>query len=318
VFVANMIGDLSRQQPSLIMAEIKTFKSVFPNSYFLAVDSPVITSLIQNITLVGYNNDARVDFGSPSLTSHPDPLIRLLPYKVIDIDRRYELSAYPLLTDNFSPVEYLTARALQRSLGGPGVIDGNEIRAVVDQQLRYGPRGVEAAGHARVRDFLGAEIAALAQETKTQTWTATGSDGKAYELTNIVGRFFASDERRVVLAAPYNDSASGPAVLIELARNLINSPVVPRVGVDVVFLDGAAAAGSTYFAEHLRDIYGRVPPISVVVLDDVCDRDIRVLTDPSLLATEAVNAPVEAPDTCTSARLKIVAQELVAYLNGIR
>ena len=318
VFVANMIGDLSRQQPSLIMAEIKTFKSVFPNSYFLAVDSPVITSLIQNITLVGYNSDARVDLGSSSVTSHPDPLIRLLPYKVIDIDRRYELSAYPLLTDNFSPVEYLTARALRRSLGGPGVIDGNEIRAVVDQQLRYGPRGVEAAGHAKVRDFLGAEIEALAQETKTQTWTATGSDGQAYELTNIVGRFFASDERRVVLAAAYDDSASGPAVLIELARNLINSPVVPRVGVDVVFLDGAAAAGSTYFAQHLRDIYGSAAPVSVVVVDDVCDRDIRVLKEPSLLATEAVNAPADATDTCTSARLKIVAQELLDYLNRVR
>src|SRR5258705_3133901 len=194
----------------------------------------------------------------------------------------------------------------------------NEIRAVIDQQLRYGPRGVQASGHAKVRDFLGAEIGALAQETKTQTWTATGSDGHAYELTNIIGRFFASDERRVVLAATYDHSASGPAVLIELARNLINSPVVPRVGVDVVLLDGAGAAGSTYFAQHLRDIYDSAPPVSVVVLDGACDRDIRVLKEPGLLATETVRASADTPDTCTAGRLKIIAQELLDYLNGIR
>ncbi|MDP2593768.1 MAG: fused MFS/spermidine synthase, partial [bacterium] len=40
LFIANLIGDLSRQQPSLIFAEIKTFQSVFPNSYFFAVETP--------------------------------------------------------------------------------------------------------------------------------------------------------------------------------------------------------------------------------------------------------------------------------------
>jgi len=40
IFVANLIGNLSRQEPSFIFTEIKTFKSVFPNSYFFAVESP--------------------------------------------------------------------------------------------------------------------------------------------------------------------------------------------------------------------------------------------------------------------------------------
>ena len=269
VFVANMIGDLSRQQPSLIMAEIRTFKSVFPNSYFLAVDSPVITSLVQNITLVGYNSDRRIDLTSQEVAEHSDALIRLLPYKVLDIDRRYELSAYPLLTDNYSPVEYLTARALQRSLGGPGVIDGNEIRAVVDQQLRYGSRAVPSPGHEKARDFLRAEIGALAQETKTQTWDRAGTP--AAQLTNVMGRFFASEDRRVVLTASYDDDPAGPAILIELARYLINSPVVPRVGVDIVFLDGSGGEGARYFDEHLVEVYGQIPPISVIPMDGRCD-----------------------------------------------
>ena len=87
VFIANMIGDLSRRQLSLIMAVIKTFKTVFPNSYFFAVESPEKTGLIQNITLVGYNSDRHVDVRSPAVTTNPDALIRFLRYKALDIDR---------------------------------------------------------------------------------------------------------------------------------------------------------------------------------------------------------------------------------------
>jgi spermidine synthase len=292
VFVANMIGDLSRQQPSLIMAEIRTFKSVFPNSYFLAVDSPVITSLVQNITLVGYNSGTRIDLLSEQVARHRDPLIRLLPYKVLDIDRRYELSAYPMLTDDYSPVEYLTARALQRSLGGPGVIDGNEIRAVVDQQLRYGSRAIPSAGHEKLRGFLRAEISALAQETHTQTWSRTTAP--AAQLTNVMGRFFSSEERRAVVTASYDASTAGAAVLIELARYLINSPVVPQVGVDIVFLDGAQGEGERYFSTHLDELYGSAAPISVVSLDGKCG------------------------DQCSPERLKAIAQATLDSLNQLR
>jgi hypothetical protein len=40
------------------------------------------------------------------------------------------------------------------------------------------------------------------KERRERDWSlwGAGSNGKAYELTNIVGRFFASEERRVVLA----------------------------------------------------------------------------------------------------------------------
>ena len=169
-----------------------------------------------------------------------------------------------------------------------------------------------------MRDFLRAEIQALAQDTKIQTWTADVSNGKVLELTNIIGRFFASEQHRVVLAAAYDDSGSGPAVLIELARNLINSPAFPRVGVDVVLLDGGAGEGATYFGDHLPDVYGSVPPISLVVLNGICDRDIQILKEPTLLAAAMVNAPADVPDGCSARRLEIVAQKTLDYLNGIR
>jgi len=282
LFVANMIGDLSRRQPSLIMAEIRTFKSVFPNSYFLAIESAAITDLVQNITLVGYNDNRHIDLHAPSLAGFPDSLVRLVPYKMIDVDRRYELSAYPVLTDDFAPVEYLTARALQRSLGGPGGVDGAEIRAVVEQQLRYRNKSGTLPGHRRVREFLRAEMEALAQSVEIQSWTTDGNNGGG-EHTNIIGRFATSDDRRVVVATHYDSSPGSTAVLVEAARSLINSPLPLKVGVDIVFLDGADGDA------HLQKWYAASPPISTTFLDKACGRAVEDTCTAKALETTAVS-----------------------------
>lgn len=233
VFIANMIGDLSRREPSLIMAEIKTFRIVFPNSYFFAVESAERTNQLQNITLVGFNSTRHVDVTAPPVTANPDPLIRFLRYKAVDVDRRFDLSPYPVLTDDSSPVEYLTARVLGRALDAPREFDGDEMKALMAQLLRYGARTEGTPGHARVRDFLRAEMGGLAQELTV-------------ESQRITARFFTSDERRQVLAVP-SDDAAAVAVVVELARSMIMSPVPPRVGVDIVFFDplGGSPPGAT-------------------------------------------------------------------------
>jgi len=238
VFIANMIGDLSRREPSLMLAEIKTFRTVFPNSYFFAVESAERTDQLQNITLVGFNSTRHVDVTAPPVTSNPDPLIRFLHYKTVDVDRRFELTPYPVLTDDFSPVEYLTARVLGRAFAAPHEFDGEEMEAVRQQLLRYGARTPGAPGHARVRDFLEAEMGGVAEELTV-------------EPQRLTSRFFMSDEQRRVLAAR-SDDAAAVAVLVELARSLIASPVPPRFGVDIVFFDqGADAPAHATFVANL-------------------------------------------------------------------
>ena len=252
VFIANMIGDLSRRQPSLIMAEIKTFQTVFPNSYFFAVDAVDRVNLVQNITLVGYNSDRRVDVTAPPVTTHPDQLIRFLRYRALDVERRFELSSYPVLTDNFSPVEYLTARVLRRSLNSPDGVNGEEIRAVADQLQRYATADASVSSHARVRDFLEAELAVLAQETQVQG-------------ANVMGRLFASEARRVAFVVHYGQSATGVATLVELMRALISSPLAPKFGVDVVFL--APEADASNEATVLEGLWGESRPERVVMVE---------------------------------------------------
>jgi hypothetical protein len=239
------------------MTEIRTFQTAFPNSYFFAVESAERTDQLQNITLVGYNSDRRVDIAGPPVTTHPDDLIRFLRYKRVDVERRFELSPYPVLTDNFSPVEYLTARVLGRAFDDPTEADGDEMRAVADQVRRYGPRGAGTPGRQRVRDFLAAEMGGLSLEvTVTPTSLSAG--------------LFLSEETRQIVAARIDDAAA-VGVLVETARSLIFSPVPPSVGVDVMFYEE-----------------GSEPPPPATVLRNVCpDGDTSPTCNADRLAAEA-------------------------------
>ena len=115
-------------------------------------------------------------------------------------------------------------------------------------------------------------------------------------------RSFPSSEPRILIATHYDGSAagstfgpndaSGAAVLLELARAFGSSNLPPQFGVDIMFFDGARAAiadqtnstdgellGSRYFARHLDDIYGQSKPKSAIVVDGVCQADLKILKE---------------------------------------
>jgi len=231
--------------------------------------------------------------------------------KLID-PARFELSKYPILTDDFSPVENLTAKLVQdigKEIQGIQ-IDGGEMLAIIDQQLRYGPRYLSSDGHKRIQKFLIAEMNTFADESAVQTWTHTSKDGSQNELVNIIGRFSPEISRRVILGTHFdskrfadrdpkapgepvpgaNDSASGVAVLAEIARVMSLSRANPSVGVDIVFFDGEEGEeslssdewypiGSAYFAEHLGELYDNQLPINGVVVDMVCDSNLNLKSE---------------------------------------
>jgi hypothetical protein len=218
------------------------------------------------------------------------------------VDHRFDLSAYPVLTDNYAPVEYLTAKVLERAFGATKAIDGDEMLADVVQQQRYGARIPGSVGHEKEKDFLSAEMKLLAQDVEFQTWKQAGAPGQDAQLTNIVAHFFTSAKRRVLFAARYDShspsssgDASGAAILIELARAFGDLNVPPSVGIDMVFLDGGGApkgsgviepsAGATYFAQHLGDLYSDEKPVAAIVLDGLCRSGMRVRKDPASVAS---------------------------------
>ncbi len=309
VFIGNFIGDLSRRPPSLILSEIRTFRAVFPNSYFFAVNSPISLGS-QNIIFVGVNGNATLDLRSSTITQSEDPVVRSLPEKLVDIDR-FELSGYQELTDNFAPIEFLTGEMIDRnSKAPPRGIDGEEAMAIIAQQLRFGPRYATAPGHAKVQAFIVSELEALGVRATVQAFDYRDAAGQIYHLKNIIGSFYPDMPRRVILGTHYDsmrfsihdrehfstpppgasNSASGVAALLEIGRYLKTRGYLPKVGVDLVFFDGEEGEedwskaqwhpiGSEYFARHIDEVYPKTKPEAGIILDVIGQKHLHAAVE---------------------------------------
>lgn len=110
VFMANIIGSLSPKTPSFTLSEMRTFRSVFPNSYFFATKSPNSTEP-QNLIFVGFKSDQIQNLSSSEVLHDKNPLVRSLGEKLIDMNT-FDFSQYTMFTDNYAPVEYYGARFL--------------------------------------------------------------------------------------------------------------------------------------------------------------------------------------------------------------
>ena len=304
VFVANLIGSLSRQQPSFIFSEIKTLKSVFPNVHAFAVVSPAFTG-VQNIMLVA--TKGADSFDREKINANSDAFFNNLSSKVVDMSR-YDLSPYVVFTDNYAPTDFIISKSFIEA-DSKDIFAGDEIMALIDQQLRYGPRYIGSDGHEGVQNMIIAEMETVADEVYQQSWQHVAEDGKAYNLMNVVARLNLEQEKRILLGTHYdsrrfadtdkwkytqpvpgaNDSASGTAVLMELASLLSHVKDLSGVGVDIVFFDGGEGLpesetmflGSTYFSDNLQEFYPKTLPAEAIVIDMVCDKrtDLEWITD---------------------------------------
>jgi hypothetical protein len=198
------------------------------------------------------------------------------------------------------------------------LFDGERAMALITEQLRFTPRSLDTVGHQHTIDFIKAELAKTGvDDISLQRWPYKGAEGKSYAMTNIIARLDPSNPRRMILATHYdsivrayadktnpngpmpgaNNSASGVAVLLEIARVLQLSPK-PAIGIDMIFFDGEEgpkslgagdpewhALGSPYFAGHLKDYYPNSRPEKAVVFDMVCDRDLKLKPEPSSVAS---------------------------------
>ncbi len=302
VFIANFIGDLKKSKNSLILSEIKTFRTAFPNSYFFALDSPYSNNA-QNIIFLGINGNKKPDLDNSTLTS-----------KLIDVNR-FDLANYRVLTDDFAPVEYLTSQVI-------GDIYANEIESFnstralnyIKQQLEFGPRYIGSEGQLKAQKSLQEELEKTVDQVVLQKWQHKTWDNKTITLVNIIGRINPNIKDRIILGTHYdtnnrakydklnplahvpgaNNGASGVAVLLETARYLSANSQSQKVGIDIVFFDGEEGEedltktawipiGSTYFVKNINEFYKEDKPKVGVILDMVCDQDLRIERESSSL-----------------------------------
>ena len=304
IFVANIIADLSRSEYSLGLTEIKTFQKVFPKSYFFAVVGTSF-SKPQNIIFLGINSDEEIKLDDYGKTFKDDEIISQLGDKVIDLDR-FNLLNYPVLRDNFAPIEILSANLIQNLNEKEGVFSGDEALSVLSQIVNLGPRFVGSDGHDKLEQMIASEMGAFTDNVITQRWTHSEGNEK-YEMANIFASLFPEKTERIIIGTHYdskkfanldnfrkdepvpgaNDSASGVAVLFELARVLVNSKEKSPVGVDLIFFDAEEGIegsdwqpiGSTNFAKKLSEFYPKEKPKVAVVLDMVCDKNLNIFIE---------------------------------------
>lgn len=181
-------------------------------------------------------------------------------------------------------------------------ISGDAAFAHLRALTRIGPRVAGTPGGSAARAQLRGELERLGLRVEERRFDgAPGPDGAPRELVNLVAVIPGASPDLVVLAAPYdtrrfdqfefvgaNDGASGPALLLELARVIQTHPL--HYTTWIVFLDGEAPsgpgadaqpelAGSRALAAELLAAGGTKAVRMLVVFQQVGDADLRVARD---------------------------------------
>jgi glutaminyl-peptide cyclotransferase len=178
----------------------------------------------------------------------------------------------------------------------------------LEQLCKLGPRYPGAPGHTAARDWLVKTLKPLGDDVSLQKFTHTvrqnhpmrSKVGATLNLSNIVCRFRPQEKRRILLTAHWesrpfcdmekdpvkakqplvgaNDSASGVAVLLELATIWAKTP--PPFGVDIVLVDGEDWGQEGVIDDYLlgsRHLARNLPtprPFLALNLDMIGDTDL--------------------------------------------
>ncbi len=199
-----------------------------------------------------------------------------------------------------APAEPIEAAPLAASTDFSADAAFAHLRALVE----IGPRVAGTAGAAEARAYLRAELEKLGLRVEERRVAGPpGPDGAPLEFVNLVAVIPGDSPQIFVLATPYdtrrferfrfvgaNAAASGPALLLELARVIQSNPL--RYTTWIVFLDGEAAsadgdasdaapahAGSLALARELSSETGAPKVRMIVLFGQVGDADLHIARD---------------------------------------
>jgi len=217
IFIVKTMGNLSRQKPSYTLSEIKTFQSVFSNTYFFA-DKSTASRQTQNIILFGVNNNKVVDLRDDNVTKNlSTDFLRNIKNKIIDLDR-FNLAKYPEFTNNYAPIEFLMGQLYKNVyITPPQSPDQAEMLAMSNQ----------LAGESD--DIIAQTISSELKNLTTNFLIDKNS--------NIIGKFYPEQTNRITLTTEISkDNVLNITALLELAFYLNHIPEAPKIGIDLVFI----------------------------------------------------------------------------------
>ena len=126
------------------------------------------------------------------------------------------------------------------------------------QQVAFGPRVPGTPGHSKCAQYFVKKFTQYKAKVIVQRFEADLYDGKSVKLQNIIASYNPDASKRIILSAHWdtrsiadkdslnknspidgaNDGASGPGVLLEIARQLSEVSINPKLGIDIIFFDG--------------------------------------------------------------------------------
>ena len=107
----NLIGAIHGKKSLIFNATLKTINSVFGISYVFVINPKELDS-IQNIIIIATNYDTHLDIPEIWQTNKNPQLKQLLSTFINQKEYECNVSHAPLLTDNYNPVEYFTAKSI--------------------------------------------------------------------------------------------------------------------------------------------------------------------------------------------------------------
>lgn len=127
----------------------------------------------------------------------------------------------------------------------------------VANQVAFGPRVPNSEAHSQCATYLEGQLRQFGADVIVQQGEVTAFDGTVLAIKNIIGQYQPEKRNRLLLFAHWdsrpfadhdadaakrntpisgaNDGASGVGVLLEIARNLQNTPT--DMGIDIIFFD---------------------------------------------------------------------------------
>jgi spermidine synthase len=115
VLIANFYGSLAPDTRAPIYSTLRTMRAAFPQVYAIATVS-ADSEALQNFVFVGHNAsrpDKRIDLRQAAALESVHPLLKDVAARELRAADA-QLAAYPVLTDDFAPLEYYAASAIRR------------------------------------------------------------------------------------------------------------------------------------------------------------------------------------------------------------
>lgn len=112
VLIANFYGSLAPDSRAPVYAVLRTMREAFPQVYVVATGNPASEAL-QNFIFIGHNAARRVDLRRADAVAFAYPMLKDVAARELRPPESL-LQAYPVLTDDYAPLEYYAANTIRR------------------------------------------------------------------------------------------------------------------------------------------------------------------------------------------------------------